>query len=288
MAECRIPGPLGSYHRTPDDGTTMRRLSMPPGPVGCMTQPVESMPRFSPMVGTPELVGMPASHFQAVRQVAMDPKNHSVILFRQTNPRSIPFIERGFPAKPGEIKMAKTSDVTGIVTCRSVEEVMEARNAEYYIVDADRLTAKNAGGQVIDVRGRGWPVEPGQVIDAVSKKPLVGDYDLFDVFDWGVLDGRQPGNHGNLVLATSEGKLAKDFTNPRGRQIKDALNAAFGSPRVMHGHHGAYDSIENLKSGELVTAFLPDGTVVSMEKAGLHEFYQRIDRSTLDLIKWRD
>ena len=54
----------------------------------------------------------------------------------------------------------------------------------------------------------------------------------------------------------------------------------------MHGHHGAFDSIDNLDPDEMVVAFMPDGVAVAMNKAALRQFYEKIGRSTLDLKQW--
>ncbi|MCA9194564.1 MAG: hypothetical protein KDB03_22490 [Planctomycetales bacterium] len=236
--------------------------------------------------------GMTPNHFQSILKVAMNPKNPRIILFRKTNPKSVQYIERGFPPKPKEIKV-KTGEHSGIVTATDPGEISKVRTTvdpnsgkKYYTVDSNGRTATNGDGLTIDLDVNQWPVETGQVIDPTSKKPLVGDYDLFDVFDPQVLAGNKPPNQGNLVLATSDGKFVDDFTNPEVRQVVSDLNDAIGSRRVMHGHHAAYDSIENLKPDELISVFMPDGNVFSMNKEALLQFYKKIGRSTLDLSNW--
>lgn len=238
--------------------------------------------------------GMTGSHFRAIMKVAMDKANPRIILFRKTNPKSLQYIERGFPPKPKEIKV-KTDEASGIVTCIDSGEVNKVRKTidpesgqMYYTVDRMRGTATNGAGDTIKIDANDWPVEVGQVIDPKTKKPLVGDYDLFDVFDPKVIAGKKTGNQGNLVLATKDGKFVDDFTNPEVRKAVDDLNKAIGSRRVMHGHHGAFDSIDNLKPDEVITAFLPDGTVVALDKVALKQLYEKIGRSTLDLKQWMD
>lgn len=235
--------------------------------------------------------GMTPTHFQAILKVAMNPKKPRIILFRKTNPASLKYIEKGFPPKPKEIKV-KTAD-TGIVTCDSIADVNQVRSTidqasrkKYFTVDRNRRTATNGDGETIDLNTPDWQPEPGQVIDPTSKKPLVGDYDLFDVFDPKVVAGTKPANQGNLVLASKDGKFVDDFSNPEIRQVVAELNSALKSRRVMHGHHGAFDSIDNLKADEMITMFMPDGTAVSMNKAALRQFYEKIGRSTLDLKQW--
>lgn len=248
--------------------------------------------RIIAKVATADDAGMAATHFQAILRVAMNPKQPRIVLFRKTNPQSVKYIERGFPPKPKEIK-TKTNADSGIVTADDLGEATKVRETvaagtgkKYYTVDRNRRTATNGDGETIDLSGADWPVETGQVIDPIAKKPLVGDYDLFDVFDPKVLAGTKPPNQGNLVLASSDGKFVDDFTNPWVNRAIDDLNAAIGSRRVMHGTHGAFDSIDNLKADEMVTAFFPDGRAVTMNKEALREFYQRIGRSTLDLYQF--
>lgn len=235
--------------------------------------------------------GMTPAHFQAILRVAMNPRKPRIILFRKTNPASVKYIERGYPPKPKEIKV-KTHE-SGIVTCDSAADAKTVRdtidpvsNKKYYTVDRNRRTATDGDGNTINVNENEWPVEVGQVIDPSSKKPLVGDYDLFDVFDPKVIAGDKPPNQGNLVLASSDGKFVDDFTNPEVRAVVSDLNESLGSRRVMHGHHGAFDSIDNLDPDEMVVAFLPDGLTVAMNKAALRQFYEKIGRSTLDLKQW--
>ena len=238
--------------------------------------------------------GMTPAHFQAILRVAMNPRKQRIILFRKTNSASVKYIERGFPPKPQHIK-AKTSEL-GIVTCNNAEKATSvktvrgttdpATNKKYYTVDQNRRTATNGDGDTITLNEHEWPVQVDQVIDPSSQKPLVGDYDLFDVFDPKVIAGNKPPNQGNLVLASSDGKFVDDFTNPEVRQVVDDLNESLRSRRVMHGHHGAFDSIDNLDHDEMVVAFMPDGVAVAMNKAALRQFYEKIGRSTLDLKQW--
>ena len=240
--------------------------------------------------------GMTAAHFRAIRQLAMSPTNPRVILFRKTNlghpskTGGANYIELGFPPKPKEIKGANTLD-SGIVTCNkgkvdSVRKIVEPDSGKkYYTVDRNGRTATNGDGHTIDLSGKSWSriLEPDQVIHPQKEMPVVGDYDLFDVIDPRVFDGTMPPNQGNMVLASSDGKFVDDFTNPWKRQAVADINNALGSRQVMHGHHGAFDSIANLDPTEAVTAFFPDGSTVVYNRAALQNLYDRLGRSTLDL-----
>ena len=241
--------------------------------------------------------GMPPNHFNAFLRAAANPTRPRIIMVRQTNPKSVQWIRRGFPAKPKEIKM-KTSSQTGIVTCRDVSEVAKAQrtirsgsNKKYYVVDRNRRTATNGSGETIQLDNPDWPVEAGQVIDPVAQKPLVGDYDLMAVID--------PNAKGrNLALAVDNtanarsgrplGSLTDDFTNSDIRRVAADVNRQLDQERVLHGSQEAFDSLDNLAADELVVGFFPDGNAMSFNKQGLIDFYGSIGRSTLDLKQFMD
>ncbi|MCD0459784.1 hypothetical protein [Roseiconus lacunae] len=241
--------------------------------------------------------GMPASHFNVFKRVAANPTHQRIIMVRQTNPKSVRWIQKGFPAKPKEIKM-KTSPDTGIVTCKGADEIANAKatvrsgsDKKYYVVDSDRVTATDLNGNTIDLSSADWPVRPNQVIDPVSQKPLVGDYDLM-----GVIDPNAKGR--NLALAVDNtanartgrapGTLTDDFTNTDIKEVASQINRQLDQDRVLHGSQEAFDSLDNLDPAEVVVAFFPDGNAVSFNKEGLKYFYQSIGRSTLDLKKFLD
>ncbi len=239
--------------------------------------------------------GMPATHFRVFARVASDANRPRILLVRKTNPASVKWIERGFPAKPKEIKM-KTGKVSGIVTCKDAGEVAKAKNTlrhgsgkQYFVVDDTGRTASNARAETIDLSNADWPVEPNQVIDPVAKKPLVGDYDLM-----GVIDPNAKGR--NLALAVDNvanqragkeaGTLADDFSNTEITKVAREVNKGLDQPRVLHGSHEAFDSIDNLDAGETVVGFFPDGRAFAFDRTGLKEFYETIGRSTLDLKRF--
>ncbi len=241
--------------------------------------------------------GMPANHFNAFQRVAANPNRPRIILVRQTNPQSVQWIRKGFPPKPKEIKM-KTSKQTGIVTCNDVAEAGKARrtvragsNRQYFVVDRNRRTASNGRGETIDVADADWPVETGQVIDPVSQKPLVGDYDLM-----GVIDPNAKGR--NIALAVDNtansraghaaGTLTDDFTNTDIKKVAADINRQLDQDRVLHGSQEAFDSLDNLDANEVVVGFFPEGDPLQFNREGLKTFYDSIGRSTLDLKKFMD
>ena len=142
---------------------------------------------------------------------------------RLTNPKSTPWIERGYPPKPITIK-AHTSKITGIVTAADAGEISAARRAGFFVIDAD-LVLRDANGLPMRFPKRPeWPLEPNQVIHPTQRLPLVGDYDLL-----GVIDPAAPGR--NLTLAASQGNWLLDWNNPRTRAISEQLNANGPAPR---------------------------------------------------------
>ncbi|MCA9139201.1 MAG: hypothetical protein KDB00_20650 [Planctomycetales bacterium] len=241
--------------------------------------------------------GMPPNHFRAFLRAAANPNRPRIIMVRQTNPKSVRWIQKGFPAKPKEIKM-KTSKQTGIVTCDNTAEVAKARmttrsgsNQQYYTVDRGRHTATNGKGESINLQDADWPVEPGQVIDPVSKKPLVGDYDLMAVIDPNA-KGRNLAlavdNTANARAGKPKGTLTDDFTNTDIKKVAADINKQLDQDRVLHGSQEAFDSLDNLASDELVVGFFPDGQAVSFNREGLKTFYESIGRSTLDLKQFME
>ncbi len=110
-------------------------------------------------------------------------------------------------AKPPCIK-AKTSSETGLVTigkdpAKAPKETMEAISNGYYVVGED-LVARGRGGVKLDLpSSTEWPLQRGQIIDPVTRKPITGDYDLM-----GVVDPMSPGQ--NITLATSNGLPVAD------------------------------------------------------------------------------
>ena len=78
--------------------------------------------------------GITFAHYGVFEQVAnaLD----RVIIVRNTNLLSTPWIELGYPPKPRSIKI-HTSHDTGKVTCVNADEIQKARAAGFYVIDAD-------------------------------------------------------------------------------------------------------------------------------------------------------
>jgi hypothetical protein len=210
--------------------------------------------------------GLSGKHFVVFQEVAQEMK--MIIGVRFTNPKSTQWIDRGFPAKPIEIKI-KTSKTTGLVTALNEAEVATAKQKGFFVVGEDGV-ARNAAGHELKLDRAEWPVEEGQVIHPVQHKPLVGDYDLA-----GVIDPAAKGR--NIQLAASDGQVMQDWNNPVTRKVAAELNSRMDQPRVMHGaHDGFFD-----EPGDAVF-FMPDGTVVELDTAAkVKAFYEGMGRQTI-------
>src|SRR2546423_508887 len=156
MATSTPPGPIGANDAlmcTVDDGTMSVQDTPEPGPVGgavVMALIFKGAKRVAPRVraavigvAARRLGGITPNHFNLFRTVAQE--SERIIAMRNTNIKSTPWIERGFPAKPMSIKL-HTSAETGIVTAVDAAETQAARSKGFFVVDDD-LVPRSATGQ---------------------------------------------------------------------------------------------------------------------------------------------
>lgn len=225
--------------------------------------------------------GMALKHFEAFKAVAAAKGGlNRIIAVRYTNPKSVKWIEMGFPGKPMKLK-ANTDDVTGIVTVKpnetNPEKTAEAVwKAGYYIIDELGI-ARNAAGKKLDLPAPEWPVKPGQVIDPAMKKPVVGDYDLL-----AVIDPKATGR--NIALAVDDGVAVANRSNPDIAKVQSALNGRMDQPRVMHGTHDSFGDLPSAisKPSDGAIIFHPNGKVQLLETlADVEAFYAMIGRQTI-------
>jgi hypothetical protein len=134
--------------------------------------------------------GITTAHFSVFKEVATE--LNLIILVRRGKLACIPWIERDYPAKPLDVSMAKTSEMTGKVTCRGPEQVIQAQQAGFYVLQPSgprrELRAYNPLRTPELLPQEYPPGTPeanaeGQVIDPVSGLALTGDYDLLGVID---------------------------------------------------------------------------------------------------------
>jgi len=202
--------------------------------------------------------GMTLGHFEVFRACS---KALGLILgVRNTNQKSTPWIERGYPAKPLEIKH-KTSKSTGKVTVKKesskqslandasedeqnlfarfagldhfdLRAAFIARGGYYYVIDLSGYAVNGGGFRLSERFDLSNPLEQnetGQLIDPRSKKALVGDYDLLCV-----MDQDQPGPASGSTMRDDE-YSAPHYSNKQVETVRAWLNSALDQPRVMHG-----------------------------------------------------
>lgn len=236
--------------------------------------------------------GITRAHFNVFKEVANE--LYYIILVRKGKLACIPWIERDYPAKPLDISMAKTSETTGKVTCRGPEQIIQAQQAGYYVLQAAgprrELRAFNPlrTPEQLPLEfppGTAEHNEEGQVIDPVSGLALTGDYDLL-----GVIDSAATGRA--LTLIASEGRrnetpqgLIYERTNPLATRATQRLNGRFGRrPRIMHGPHDLKFALDE-NNADGCTAFYPGDQVYFIPTVNdLKEFYDKdLHRSPLNI-----
>lgn len=214
--------------------------------------------------------GITQTHFAVFQSVAQ--QLNRIIVVRNTNTKSTMWIAQGYPPKPKNLEFLHTSDRTGKVTVKDEDEKRKARQAGFYVVDTDGLARR----QPHEVLQKRFPFstpemnEPGQVIDPLRQRALVGDYDLMGVID--------PDAKGRvLTLHSVNGVEVTNRSNPDVNRVIDALNKRMDQPRVMHGPQDLYKGFRGA-----CTAFLPNGTVweLTTERA-VRDFYDSIGRPTI-------
>ena len=215
--------------------------------------------------------GITFSQFGVFEQIAR--ALNRVIIVRNTNARSTPWIDLGYPPKPRSIKI-HTSHETGKVTCTNADEMQKARAAGFYVIDADGF-ARNASGAALAARfnlaDTNQQNAPGQVIHSEQHKALVGDYDLL-----AVIDPLAPGR--NIVLAAANGEAVEDRLGPEVARVMGLVNPRLDQPRIMHGAHDQFDDLPDGGS----TAFFPDGAPMLLwNRDQTTNFYALIGRETV-------
>lgn len=221
-----------------------------------------------------QVAGITREHHAVFVQAAQ--KENLIIVVRHTNPKSIPLIEKGCPGKPKNLEFINTSPETGIVMAKTADEVEKARQLGYYVVGKDgksatRMVTKNGKEtfEGFEPSNPFWKLEKGQVIDPVTKKPIVGDYDLM-----GVINPKNPGQ--NVHLVSDNYELVSDVTSPIVKRAAKAVNDKMDMKRVLHGPQDGYGGF---RKG--ATAYEPDGTVRHfVTEAEVKGYYEKLGRQT--------
>lgn len=239
--------------------------------------------RAKSWIATAKDAGMPTRHFGVFRKVSQD--TNKIILVRQTNPKSVRWIEKGYPGKPKELEPFKTSaSQHGLTRAKpGTNEIENAANIihkdsgkKFYVVDRNRRTATDGDGNTIDLSDAEWPLEHGQIISPASQKPFPGDYDLMGVVN--------PSNTGqNLALVSSNKKMLSNFTNTVVDEVSRLVNRGIGEKRVLHGPEEAYGNWDRIKPDDVIVAFFPDGRTTALNRSALIELYEQLGRRLLDM-----
>ncbi|HXA56945.1 MAG TPA: hypothetical protein VNU84_05875 [Candidatus Acidoferrum sp.] len=216
--------------------------------------------------------GITAAHFRVFQTVASRPTRPRIIVVRNTNIKSTPWIDKGYPPKPKVLEPLHTDEKTGKVTATDVAQIAMARSSGFYVIDQDGVARRNPA----DALSKRFPFNTadvnalGQVIEPGSQLAFVGDYDLM-----GVIDPKATGR--TITLVASNGIPVENRSNPDVAQTINDLNALMDRPRVMHGPQDLYKSF---RGG--CTAFLPDSNVEELlTEAKVREFYEKIKRQTI-------
>ena len=228
------------------------------------------MPQYNPPMTSPYLAssGMTPDHFGVFQLVAS--QLQLIIIVRNTNRKSTPWIAKGYPPKPMSIK-SHTGAKTGKVTAANATEIQIAQAAGFYVLGADGI-ARRSPTEVLQKKfpfGTDEQNEPNQIIHPTQQRALVGDYDLL-----GVIDPAAKGR--NITLVTSNGAIVPNRTSPYVERVRNAVNPRLDQARVMHGAQDQYAGAPD-KDGS--SAFLPNGLAVELTSPQkVIEFYQLLGR----------
>jgi hypothetical protein len=98
--------------------------------------------QYNPCMTSPYLgsSGMTPDHFSVFQHVAGQVK--LIVVVRNTNRKSTPWIAKGYPPKPISIK-SHTSDKTGKVTAANAAEIQIAQAAGFYVLGADGIARRS-------------------------------------------------------------------------------------------------------------------------------------------------
>jgi hypothetical protein len=215
-------------------------------------------------------------------------------LFRVSNARGVQHIPKGNPPKGKDLIELNTNKTTGKVTIKTIKQRVIAWNKGHYVLGKDGFAYDGSGKMLMGEGGK--PVkfdmtergqfgeltnQPGQVIDRVTKKAFIGDFDMQDV-----IDISSPGRN----LAPVPESVGSDVKMPLTSWLKRLFNArlveAGDVPRVVHGADAQfmqYKSVRDMAFKGDAIGILPDGRVVYFTETSIAKFYTEIGRSRLEL-----
>jgi hypothetical protein len=220
-------------------------------------------------------MGIPEEHLPLL--IAAAKETDSIAIFRANKKAAIGLIRDGSPGKPMFFKF-KTDAKTGVLTAQNADDIALVKQHGYFIVEEGGIARRYQGGKVVEeftpTKTANWTIERNQVIDPVSKKPVVGDYDLLGVAPMK--------SKGSSVAGVPDDVQYGDWTGPHVEAYRKAANQQLGHPpRVLHGAQDQYGGDPNYigLTDDTSYAIFPDGRIHIMEgKAAQQEFYDYLGR----------
>jgi hypothetical protein len=196
-----------------------------------------------PVQGYEARFGIARNHWLSFQRIAT--QMNKIILVRGGKEKAIPWIKRGFPAKPLELKI-KVDPNAGLLVAQQHEYSTVFKSGHYVVVKSggDYLVERKPAStlplsQVApNLQGMcSWTswVRPGLVLDRESGLPFTSDYDIAAVID---LDDPRWGRTHLSEPQLDTPNLTSRFVQP----VVDRVNAAMtlgtcvqGQPRARHG-----------------------------------------------------
>jgi hypothetical protein len=214
---------------------------------------------FAQPASDPAFFGILRSHWNDLVQFARE--RGYVVALRTGKRAALPWIQRGFPAKPLALK-TKVCPETGLLIARSEADRQQAQGAGFPVLtptgpNAREYIAQLQGGrtafagQTFGSSSHDW-ARDGLIMDPVRRLPFTSDYDLAAVVDTEQLD-----YEGTYM---SRAGMANS-TNVLVASVAGELNRRFGSPRIVHGSQAQYSGGMGHGDDDTVLIFHPDGFV---------------------------
>jgi hypothetical protein len=183
--------------------------------------------------------GITSKHWRAVSLYAF---NKYYVMIRAGKAAAIPWIEKGYPAKPRELGFVKIDPEIGLLVATDPQKQASAKEVGHFVLEPRKITGPTgARDQLVAVNKRGEELKErfdqswarrGMIVDAESHLPFTSDYDLAAVidtkrFEYDDTIGSIPGK-GNRTSVFIE-------------FVRSELNARFGSKRIQHGTQAQYE-----------------------------------------------
>jgi hypothetical protein len=196
-----------------------------------------------PVRGYDAEFGIAFAHWLSFQQIAI--QMNKIIMVRGGKKNAIPWIERGFPAKPLELKI-KVDRATGLLVAESHEHSTVFQAGHYVLVKSgnDYVVKRNLASTVplshVAPKLAGmcsyisW-ARQGLVLDRKSGLPFTSDYDIAAVID---LDDPRWGRTHLSEPQLDTPNLTSRFIQPvvdRANAVMAAGTCVLGQPRARHG-----------------------------------------------------